>query len=615
MLSLDGCAGRILMLVASVALAWLLFAPALDGPIVRDDLMWFGLVYPSGSFDGGAVAKLVWPDDPAYTYNNHLRPVGWLSIAADDRLVGNRVQDFRAVAITIHGIIGWVVGLLALRLGARGTGAFVAAALFVAYGSTHEPVVLVQHRFTLLSTLFFGCTVVAAHRHARGEGRLVMVAVWALLAILSKDSMLSILFAAALIAFAAAPAGARWRTGFLVGAMIGAIAALDLCLRKLSTGAWIPALQGGTDDVVSGMDSTAIVDALPRFLRVLAAPVAVKPHDGDVWPVLRVIAIIATCLATAWSLSVTLRRPRERGAGLALLVGILLLSFPVLHVADNLESARNLYPVVLALAPWLAATWGRRAPVLLVLVALNVPMLLKNQRMYMDLGPVFEDAVARTEAMAATGLPVTVMGLPQSVNGTPACSTAPNHFHLRFYPPLHPERRAVRGLAPGETPGPPVEGEPWAILALDAAEDGTLTSAWTARVPSDSESAASRGLRLRRPATDQPWPASGAATVVVAPDPGNEVPADAILRIRIQYAQQQATWFVRADGPGVARTPTAISIDLMSTASLAPLPGVAALRAAAATGIPATIAVDVLPPPGASAGAGTGSVSFGLRQG
>ena len=106
----------LLLLAASVGLAWALFLPALDAPMVRDDLVWFRLVYPDGTFSSDAASKLLWPDDPAYSYNNHFRPIGWLSILADDRALGHEVQDFRTGAITLHGMIGFLVGLVGLSL-------------------------------------------------------------------------------------------------------------------------------------------------------------------------------------------------------------------------------------------------------------------------------------------------------------------------------------------------------------------------------------------------------------------------------------------------------------------------------------------------------------------
>ncbi|MAB90237.1 MAG: hypothetical protein CMJ90_12365 [Planctomycetes bacterium] len=603
----------LLLLAASVGLAWALFLPAMDAPMVRDDLVWFPLVYPDGTFSGEAAGKLLWPDDPAYSYNNHFRPIGWLSILADDRALGHEVQDFRTAAITLHGIIGFIVGLLAIKLGASRIGGLIAAGLFVTYGGAHEAVVLPAHRFTLLSTLFFGLSALAAHRHGRSGG-VGLVGVFALLAVLSKDSMLSMLFALVPFTFVVAPAGKRLRAAATVGVTVAAVAVADVMLRKAATGAWLPALSDQSDNVVSGLDAGDILGGLPSFISTFAAPVALKTGDDVIWSVIRFACMGAMAAATIWALTRTARSRVEHAPGLVLILSLATLSFPVLYVSEHLDNARNLYPIAMVFFPWLVATTGRKAPWLLLILVLNAPMLLKNQRTYTDLTPVFTSAVEQTEAVARSGLPVTVMGLPPSVNDTPAFGHALVHFPMRFHPPLHPHHRTVLALTSDEAPRPPVNGTPWGLLSLDAADDGVLTTAWARRVPSDAESAAASGFELRRPARDASWPSDGAATVAFAPGPGIDLSRDAILRVRVRFGDQEIAWYLRADGPGIRRTGDTVDIDLLATPSLAPISGLAALQSAAARKIPATIEVDLLPAPGSACGPGTGRSPFVLAR-
>jgi hypothetical protein len=581
--------------------------------MVRDDLVWFRLVYPDGTFSSDAASKLLWPDDPAYSYNNHFRPIGWLSILADDRALGHEVQDFRTGAITLHGMIGFIVGLLAIRLGATRAGGFIAACLFVAYGGTHEAVVLPAHRFTLLSTLFFGLSAIAAHRHARSGG-VGLVFVCALLAILSKDSMLSMLFALVPFTFVVAPVGRRLRAAATVGATVAAVVITDVVLRKAATGSWLPALSDHSDNVVSGLHAGDILSGLPTFVSVFAAPVALKAGDGAVWSVIRFACMAAMAVATVFALVRTRRRPAERAPGLVFILALAALSFPVLYVNEHLDNARNLYPLAMAFFPWVVAMAGRKAPWLLILLALNVPMLWKNQRTYGDLAPVFTSAVAQTEAVARTGLPVTVMGLPPSVNDTPAFGHTLLHFPMRFHPPLHPHHRTVLALTSDEAPRPATGGIPWGLLSLDADDDGVLTTAWARRVPSDAESAKATGLELRRPTRDAAWPANGAATIVFAPGAGVDLLGDGMLRVRVSFDDQKIAWFLRLNGPGIQRAGETVSIDLMAAPSLAPISGLAALQSAAAGKTPATIEVDLLPAPGSACGPGTGRSPFVLAR-
>ena len=602
-----------LLLLASVGLAWALYAPAMDAPMVRDDLVWFRLVYPDGTFSSEAAGDVLWPDDPRYGYNNHFRPVGWLSIIADDRLLGNDVRHFRATAITLHGLLGFIVGLLAMRLGASVVGGFVAAALFVGFAGSHEPVVLPAHRFTLLSTLFLALGAMAAHRYAR-KGGLAAVVTCAMLAVLSKDSMLSIMFALVPFAFVTAPAGERVRKAARLTVALGAVAVADVILRKASTGSWLPALTDTSDNVVSGLDPAGILAGLPTFIGVFAGPVVIKPEDGALWTALRFAAMALIAAAVAWGLLRTARNPQQLGPGFVALMSLAALSFPVLYVDEHLDNARNFYPLAMVFFPWIAAAMGSRAPWLLLLTVLHVPMLLKNQGTYESLTPVFTSAVAETEAAARGGLPVTVMGLPPSVNGTPAFGHHLTHFPMRFHPPLHPHHRTVLPIKDELPPRPATADGPWALLSLETDARGVARTRWSARVPSDEESAAAAGLTLRRPDGQGSWPGAGPVTIVIQGDAA-ALTAESIIRVRLRFAETRFTWYLRLDGPGVNRGPASTTVDLMTAPSLAPVEDIAAVMTAAVAGTAAVMEVDVLPPPDAdAAGPGTGPVTITLSR-
>ena len=459
-----------------VGAAFLLYAPTLRVPFLLDDLTGIALMFPTGELDFGSLPHLLWPDLPPYAFHAHFRPLGWASLFLDAMLFGPDPVGFRATALVLHGSCALLVMACARRiLGPRSWIAPVLAGMvFLIWPGAVEPVVWVSHRFTLLVTLFLLAGVYLSLRYAaRGRG-LPLIGIVAGAALLSKDSAIAECWVLPLATLLAAPAALRWKRSLQVALVTGACVAGDMLLRRLCTGRFVPAFQEG-GSVLETFDLVAVLEALPRTLRLLATPVVA---DGGLarallagiltgvlvllWSALRpsgfpstllilgvllvylvpnVLLVPCILVGWGWVFGATLRSgpdPTRPGRIPLLLLGaVLVLGLPTLFVDADLAGSRRLYlPAALLAAGLGTGIRDRAAPAVLLVLLASVPVLLINERPYREAGRRIEEVVEDIERGAVPGGRVVLAGLPSTWSGAPLFGPRAEHLQIRFRPPL-----------------------------------------------------------------------------------------------------------------------------------------------------------------------------------
>ncbi len=182
-----------------LVLPWLIYAPALRGPFVFDDLT--GVVQVAAHLDRGQVADLLRFWEGGLGGN---RPLRYLSLALDWRLGGGSPLLFHLTNVLLHALCGLLLWSLLRRLRAGGPVALLAALLFLVHPLQTEAVAYVSGRKDLLCALFY---LLALHAHLSasrhlGVRRLLASAAFflsALLAYLAKEMALTLPAAALLV--------------------------------------------------------------------------------------------------------------------------------------------------------------------------------------------------------------------------------------------------------------------------------------------------------------------------------------------------------------------------------------------------------------------------------
>lgn len=184
------------MLTALLALSVVVFSPALRGEFVSDDR---NAIVSNGYVTGGASAADIFSnyswwgaeraDAPGY------RPLVTWTFARTHDLHGLSVYPYHLTNLLLHGLVGGLVYLLALRLGAEQAGAAGAAALFVVLPIHTEAVAWVVGRAELLAAAGFAGALLAAIEFRNKGGWLLpaLAGILLLAALWSKENAITLL--------------------------------------------------------------------------------------------------------------------------------------------------------------------------------------------------------------------------------------------------------------------------------------------------------------------------------------------------------------------------------------------------------------------------------------
>jgi tetratricopeptide (TPR) repeat protein len=196
-----------------MALSFAVFAPALGGELVSDDLnaivsndyvtggRSLGDIFGAFSWWGAARG-----DAPGY------RPLTTWSFALNHDLAGLSVVSWHAVNVALHALVSWLVCLLARELGARTSVAIAAGALFAVMPIHVEAVAWVVGRAELIAASAYAAGVLCVLRYRRSGGpwRLVAAGTAIALGSFGKENAAT-LIAAPILASFLLPGGARER--------------------------------------------------------------------------------------------------------------------------------------------------------------------------------------------------------------------------------------------------------------------------------------------------------------------------------------------------------------------------------------------------------------------
>ena len=547
------------VILIALVLSLLAYWSTLSVPFILDDLTYVAAVHPEGPLDWEQVPKVLWPSEEPYQYNHHFRPVGWLSLLVDDHFLGCEPHRFRTVAILLHGLCGALVGILAMRCGIGLLGGLAASAFFVWTPAAFEPVIWVCHRFTLLASLFW---LVAAHGGMtfakRGRGLWLLIA-GAALAVFSKDSMLSLLWALVPMVLVWSTKGHRLRRTFAVGASLALMVALNVTLRRLCTGAWLPQVDTG-HSILDSLERGDLWEDAKVFLSNVFVPIAkdvkgqaVSPEVWVWWWWIAWVAIAAVVLVS-W-------RKSWRSAA-ALLIGILavlLLLVPVMSLGGHLAGARRLYLPIALLAAWLPVAVGRRYLAVLLLMAVPIVCgLIAHQSIYRGVATKIHRIESAVESIQPEEATVYVHGLPAHDNGTPIFGRRPSQFVRRFMPPLKEQKRNI--VSDPDAVREKLQTGLGADVLLDVRVSGSDQAMWS--VVEHREPPPDQKLRVVWPQRGKAWPGPKGDIAVIfelKPAPGNaeissrtleEILDDGLLRLSLDCLaddQPASVWLIRGD--------------------------------------------------------------------
>lgn len=257
------------------------FWPALDGSFVSDDRN--AIV---------ANAYVVGPLEPATIFTEFsagwwgvardegagYRPLVTLSFALNHALSGLAPRSYHAVNLALHGLVSWLVFLVAVRLGTSRPGALLAATVFCALPIHTEAVAWVVGRAELLTAAAAGAMLVCLIDYRR-RGQLAAVSGAAALFVLglfSKENAVTMLAAPLLLTIALPTRPFERRRDLVATAALAVGLLVYLGVRALA-GPLLPSVAGDQ------LDNPLAVVELPARIAG-AASVLGRYLQLTVWP-------------------------------------------------------------------------------------------------------------------------------------------------------------------------------------------------------------------------------------------------------------------------------------------------------------------------------------------
>lgn len=227
--------GACTVLPLLVVLSFAVFSPALSGQLVSDDINAIAHNrHVVGPLDLPAIfTQTSWwgsdrADSPGY------RPLTTATFAINHYLLGNNAVAFHSVNFVLHGLVSWLVFVLALALRLERRAALAGAAIFCLLPIHTEAVAWIVGRAELLSAAAFAASLILILGYRdRGRVRTLVAAVAVFVAgLLAKENVVTLLAAPVLLAWLmpARPDSSRRRDAIAWCALLGG-AAVYLGLR------------------------------------------------------------------------------------------------------------------------------------------------------------------------------------------------------------------------------------------------------------------------------------------------------------------------------------------------------------------------------------------------
>jgi hypothetical protein len=326
---------RAALALLGLALAAVPWVPAFDTWFVADDFAFRSRLGPDLAFDAGTLARAAWP--PASTGDPRLRPVSWLSWAADYALFGADARAFHLSNLLHHLLCIAALFVLARRL-AGPAAAFLAALAFAFHPAHAETVLWASARSDLQATLASLLTLLLYDRWRTTGSRPALAGALAatLAAFGSKEPAVVLPFLVA-AAHAARPGGHRalWPFFLLLALFLGVrIARLGAGAAVYNDVDFLGHVPGPADfgrPFLALLSGDPLAAAPLRWITLLAAApllaLALRPGRGAVARLLllavplvplapisreavdRHLYLPAACTALAFALGAAGRRP------------------------------------------------------------------------------------------------------------------------------------------------------------------------------------------------------------------------------------------------------------------------------------------------------------------
>ena len=253
--------------LALIALSFFIYAPALHGEFVSDDVNAIvanehvrGPLDPAGLFTRMSWWGSARGDTPGY------RPLTTLTFALNHELGGLEPAGYHSVNVLLHALVSWLLFLVARRIGLDDKAAVLSAILFCVLPIHSEAVAWIVGRAELLAAATYLTAILALLTYReRGKAVWLAVAVFMMAAgLLSKENVVTLLAvpAATALCFPAPPA-ARRRDGYAALALAVTLA-VYLAIRA-AVGAEIPEARAALLD-----NPLSMVDYPGRLIGVLS---------------------------------------------------------------------------------------------------------------------------------------------------------------------------------------------------------------------------------------------------------------------------------------------------------------------------------------------------------
>jgi len=325
-----------LIVFACAVLPWI---DTLNYPFLLDDQMTVvtNPLLAGGKVDAsGIFTSTGWGDVPEYSHVANYRPLSLLTVALTRAVSGLNPVPFRVTNVALYAILCLMVLWLILSFGAHPAVATLAAAWFALHGTHVETVMFVVNREIMLASIFyvgglllvvrrsgFGRSAARDDGSAGSPGRqaawtpasLAALGLISLAGMMSKESAVTMPFAAAVITLVSRPRGVPVRARVLPVVVLGVSVAVYFAIRYAALGRVMATVIPWQDNplVLTGTTGrlAGAMQVLGEATRLLLAPFNMTvdysfdvlglpgPPPGAPWPAILtgVLIIVATVVA------------------------------------------------------------------------------------------------------------------------------------------------------------------------------------------------------------------------------------------------------------------------------------------------------------------------------
>lgn len=324
----------VVVLLAFLGLAFVVYAPALDGEFISDDEHYVERNAFVHDPTGENLVAIIDPASVVSVLVENYAPVHLLLHAAEWRFFGEAVRGYHVVNIVVHALAAWLLVVLFVRSGITPAAALLAGAFFLVHPGNVEAVAWISQLKTSAALVF---AVLALLAHPR---RPLLAALLFGVALLAKPTAivaLPVVLAFGWVRSRPAPGPASdWRWGWLgLWLVVLVLFALAEWMAFSSTAGQAPPFYAEIDVRIRTMFANAL-RYLVRSLTGLGVSVFQEPPPVRSWWDPWWLVSLPVLLALAWRAIVTLRRRSEEAAwwiwamaGFAPVSGVIPLPYPM----------------------------------------------------------------------------------------------------------------------------------------------------------------------------------------------------------------------------------------------------------------------------------------------